>query len=129
MYDKCQQPQPGESWLPPTRIPQNVGEELNPDTLPAPPIPLPSADMFSGWADVERVRQLQFTEHPPRPPQWELWLDRWLLRLAGREPLSTLVMTAAGLVLAAFQEDPTNWRGWLHGAAFALAGRLMNERH
>lgn len=113
---KTQGPGPNESWL---KNPPAIFDERLVEEMPT-------------WESVERARLQQQQAHATLPPSGSptlgTYVDLLLLKVCGREPLSTLVMTFAGCLVGAAQDDPTNWRGWLHGAVFALAGRLMNER-
>lgn len=99
---------------------------------PTQPTTLNPARFEPSWPaqQHQRLRQIAAQQNGPRT-QLTLgtMLDRLLEKAVGREPLSTLVLTIAGGVIAVAQEDPTNWRGWLHGAVIALVGRMMNERY
>ena len=90
-----------------------------------------SASYQPTWSDVEHARLLQQQQQQyveSQPKSVGSYVDKFLLLAAGREPLSTLILAAAGCLVAAAQDDPTNWHGWLHGAVIALIGRMMNER-
>lgn len=143
--NKCRPPNldKGERWLP--SQPQIIEHDPDSPTAPkvrevqfqSPAISLPHPQDHAEivtvtWGDIENERRLDELRARLRrsPTQFTLQtqLDRLLIRLAGREPLSTLVAVALGLLLAASQSDVTDWRGWLQGAVVAVLGRMMNER-
>ena len=108
-------------------LPQNPRVIFDEDLVKEIPI---RPDHQPTWHDVQRaqMREMHAVKVLPTQPTLGAYLDRFLLKVAGREPLSTLICTFLGVLIAAAQEDPTNWRGWLHGAALAVIGRMMNEK-
>ena len=124
--NKSSRPGPQDSWL---KHPSAVFDEHLVEEVPI-PAAQPEQSTVVTWATVQQAQQavqrqaVRNTEPIPYGA-----LDRFLRNVCGCEPVSTLIMVCIGCLVAVAQTDPTDWHGWLHGFALALAGRLMNERH
>lgn len=137
MDQKCQPPDQsrGEKWIdatswqsPAISLP-NPQDDPEVETVHIQPIQ-PTRWPFEDDHFAHDIQQRMRAEHAARNTQLtvEAKLDRLLIKLIGREPLSTLVAICGALLIVFTQDDFADVRGWVNAAVVTVLGRMMNER-